>query len=71
MMDSGILSFIHCATCVTNKKPGRIAAGLTDPFTLRVWCKSCSKPVADFTLAEPIMPRCDVCGEPMSPNHTH
>jgi hypothetical protein len=71
MMGDEILSFIHCATCVANGKRDRIVAGLTDPFTLRVWCKSCNRLVADFTLARPIMPRCDVCGEPISPGHSH
>ena len=71
MMSDGILSFIHCAACVDKRKPSRITAGLTDPLTLRIWCKRCDRLIVDFMLAEPIEPRCDVCGEVIGPNHTH
>lgn len=69
---SDIISYIHCTNCITNERKDRLEVGLTDPFTLRVWCSRCSSLVSDFTLARAIMPRCDVCGEPIiGPNHKH
>jgi ribosomal protein S27E len=71
MNDSNIQAFIHCSTCGAKGRSGRYEVGLTDPFTIRVWCAKCQKLVADFTLAKSIQPRCDVCGESIGPDHVH
>lgn len=71
-MASGILAYIHCRRCVTlNQKKNRLEVGLLSPTILRVWCSACELPVGDFTLAVPLQPRCDICGELAGPNHTH
>ena len=70
-MSDAIISYIHCRHCITRGKKPRYDVGLTDPWTLRVWCKTCLSRVGDFTLAEPIIPRCDQCGELITPNHKH
>jgi ribosomal protein S27E len=70
-MTKDILSFIHCKSCIEKRRKDKLEIGLTDPFTLRVWCVRCNKLTADFTMAEPIIPRCDICGEEIGPGHTH
>jgi len=68
---NGILSFMACRRCVESGKRSQTVAGLTDPFTLRLWCERHNMLIADFTLAEPIKPYCEICDEEIGPNHTH
>lgn len=71
MSQSGIKAFMHCAACVQDRRRARIAVGLVDPVTIRIWCNNCNKLVTEFILAEPEEVRCDHCGLPIDDNHRH
>jgi hypothetical protein len=64
-------SYMHCGNCLRRGRKDKIAVGLANPWTIRVWCEKCDRLVADFALRDPLMPRCDICGEPSGPNHKH
>ena len=68
---SKIISFMACRRCTELGKRSQTVAGLTDPYTLRLWCDRHNMLISDFTLATPIIPRCDICGEEIGPDHTH
>jgi len=69
---SKIISFMACRRCNESGKPtNRTSMGLIDAWTLRLWCDRHNMLIADFTLAKPVTPRCDVCGEDIGPNHEH
>jgi hypothetical protein len=72
MSGSGILCHLHCKTCLTKRgRKGRYEIGLANPFTLRVWCKTCDQLICDLRIDPPMALRCDVCGEPVTPDHHH
>lgn len=68
---SKIISFMACRRCTEQDKRTRISAGLIDPYTLRLWCDRHNMLIAEFTLAIPVTPRCDICGEEIGLNHEH
>lgn len=69
---SKIISFMACRKCAeSGQRTNRTATGLIDAWTIRLWCERHNMLIADFTLAAPIPPRCDVCGEEIGPDHVH
>lgn len=68
---SGILSFIHCRRCAESGQRPHIEAGLISPSVLRIWCRTHDALIVDLALAGELPMRCDVCGKPITPDHTH
>jgi hypothetical protein len=64
MDSSNIVSYIHCGKCIRERgMGGKYVIGLLDSMTLRVWCQTCDKKIADFALDYPIEPKCDMCSD--------
>jgi hypothetical protein len=65
MPSSEILMFMHCRQCLAElpkltapRDWAMVEVGLTDPHTLRVWCRRHEILIADFRIEHTRMPDC-------------
>lgn len=67
-----IKAYIHCKACLQAEREDYIMIGLSDPETIVVHCAACGQDVGRFKLATPLPAlHCNVCNEPIGPNHHH
>jgi hypothetical protein len=66
-----IKAYLHCRTCFGSDQPEKLEVGVSDLDTLEINCTTCNQRVASFALDDPPELHCDVCDEPIGPEHKH